>query len=252
MATRYQGGDGEIDLEVVNNNHSYPNAQHGKLTTLVQWNQMDPPDDFERNRNNVIESFQNNRNPFIDNPEWIDLIWGDGTLNPISIDNISLETEIVVSNTPLQISAEIVSSSGNVSEAKILWGSTYNDLVNEVPMSDMGNYFIGEMPGQPEGATIFYRIYADDGTNQKSSVVYNFYVPKIFTGELVSIYDIQGQQEDSPYSGQVVSTTGVVTGNFGTSYFIQNGTGLWNGLFIYESGRNPSIGDSVIVTGEIS
>ncbi|MBT3173789.1 MAG: T9SS type A sorting domain-containing protein [Lentimicrobiaceae bacterium] len=252
MATRYEGGDGEIDLEVVNNNHSYPNAQHGKLTTLVQWNQMDPPDDFERNRNNVIESFQNNRNPFIDNPEWIDLIWGDGTLNPISIDNISLETEIVVSNTPLQISAEIVSSSGNVSEAKILWGSTYNDLVNEVPMSDMGNYFIGEMPGQPEGATIFYRIYADDGTNQKSSVVYNFYVPKIFTGELVSIYDIQGQQEDSPYSGQVVSTTGVVTGNFGTSYFIQNGTGLWNGLFIYESGRNPSIGDSVIVTGEIS
>ena len=77
------------------------------------------------------------------------------------------------------------------------------------------------MPGQPEGATIFYRIYADDGTNQKSSVVYNFYVPKIFTGELVSIYDIQGQQEDSPYSGQVVSTTGIVTGNFGTSYFIQ-------------------------------
>ena len=28
-------------------------------------------------------------------------------------------------------------------------------------------------------------------------------------------------------------------------------TGGWNGLFIYESGRNPSIGDSVIITGEI-
>jgi hypothetical protein len=49
-----------------------------------------------------------------------------------------------------------------------------------------------------------------------------------------------------------VSTTGIVTANFGSSYFIQDGTGGWNGLFIYESGRNPSIGDSIILTGKIS
>ena len=38
---------------------------------------MDPVDDFERNRNDVIYSYQGNRNPFIDHPELVDYIWGD-------------------------------------------------------------------------------------------------------------------------------------------------------------------------------
>jgi hypothetical protein len=36
---------------------------------------MDPPDAFEKHRNDVIESIQGNRNPFIDHPEWADSIW---------------------------------------------------------------------------------------------------------------------------------------------------------------------------------
>ncbi|MCF5932996.1 endonuclease, partial [Xanthomonas perforans] len=38
--------------------------------TLLAWHQADPPDDAERARNEVIFSFQGNRNPFVDHPEW--------------------------------------------------------------------------------------------------------------------------------------------------------------------------------------
>ncbi|WP_298954293.1 endonuclease [uncultured Nonlabens sp.] len=48
----------------------------GDLTTLIEWHRNDPPDDFEMNRNNVIFTWQNNRNPFIDNPELVELIYG--------------------------------------------------------------------------------------------------------------------------------------------------------------------------------
>lgn len=48
----------------------------GDLETLLEWNEMDPVDDFERNRNEVIYSHQGNRNPFIDNSDYADLIWG--------------------------------------------------------------------------------------------------------------------------------------------------------------------------------
>ena len=42
----------------------------GLLSTLLAWHQADPPDAGERERNEVIYSFQGNRNPFIDHPEW--------------------------------------------------------------------------------------------------------------------------------------------------------------------------------------
>jgi len=65
-------------LELVN---SVPNVhQMGKLDTLLQWHLFDPVDDFERNRNAIIFSHQNNRNPFIDHPEFVEMIWGAITL----------------------------------------------------------------------------------------------------------------------------------------------------------------------------
>jgi len=71
IALRYTG------LEVVN---GFPEAGLGKLgdlKTLLQWHREDPPDDFEMHRNNVIYTWQYNRNPFIDYPELVEYIWGD-------------------------------------------------------------------------------------------------------------------------------------------------------------------------------
>ncbi|MFZ7946324.1 chitobiase/beta-hexosaminidase C-terminal domain-containing protein [Neobacillus sp. 19] len=74
MAVRYEGG-GEIDLELADKVNTYPTPFHGKQSVLLQWSKMDPPDAFEKHRNDVIQSIQGNRNPFIDHPEWADSIW---------------------------------------------------------------------------------------------------------------------------------------------------------------------------------
>jgi endonuclease I len=76
MAVRYDGGDGFADLEMNNSvgNGSKPNI--GKLSVLLQWHAQDPPDAFEKRRNQVIfDNYQRNRNPFIDHPEWAGQIW---------------------------------------------------------------------------------------------------------------------------------------------------------------------------------
>lgn len=71
MAVRYNG------LNLVNGN---PDdgivGQMGDLATLLSWNVSDPADDFEMNRNNYIQTWQQNRNPFIDYPSLADYIWG--------------------------------------------------------------------------------------------------------------------------------------------------------------------------------
>lgn len=80
MAVRYEGEGVEPDLELVN---AYPKKKrrsrtpfYGKLNALLVWHGQDPPDDFERQRHELIFKYQNNRNPFIDYPEYAWLIWG--------------------------------------------------------------------------------------------------------------------------------------------------------------------------------
>ncbi len=52
-------------------------GKYGILEDLLEWNRLDPVDEFEIHRNNLIyNNFQKNRNPFVDFPEWADLIWG--------------------------------------------------------------------------------------------------------------------------------------------------------------------------------
>ncbi len=46
------------------------------VETLKEWHKLDPVDDTEMLRNNRVEaSVQKNRNPFVDHPEWVDLIF---------------------------------------------------------------------------------------------------------------------------------------------------------------------------------
>lgn len=74
MATRYEPGD-SVDLELNEKLNNGKNPYHGKLSVLLQWHLEDPVDEVERKRNNVIQQWQGNRNPFIDHPEWVNLIW---------------------------------------------------------------------------------------------------------------------------------------------------------------------------------
>ncbi|WP_086664035.1 endonuclease [Lentzea kentuckyensis] len=76
MAVRYEGTDGFPNLELNNSVNNGTAPYMGKLSVLKQWSQDDPPSDFEKKRNDLIDSnYQHNRNPFIDHPEWVAAIW---------------------------------------------------------------------------------------------------------------------------------------------------------------------------------
>jgi endonuclease I len=47
----------------------------GNLCTLIKWHSEDPVDENEKERNEAIFQIQKNRNPFIDHPEYVDMIW---------------------------------------------------------------------------------------------------------------------------------------------------------------------------------
>lgn len=91
LDVRYEGGvhngtgRAEIDLRLTDNRALMSGSNTGQneavgymglVSTLLQWHLDDPVDAFERRRNDVVFSHQQNRNPFIDHPEWIAILWG--------------------------------------------------------------------------------------------------------------------------------------------------------------------------------
>jgi endonuclease I len=70
MAVRYEGDDAFNNLELSTVSGSAV-PKIGDVDILLQWNAEDPVSTFEMRRNDrIYETWQGNRNPFIDHPEW--------------------------------------------------------------------------------------------------------------------------------------------------------------------------------------
>jgi endonuclease I len=85
MATRYEDvistwHSNDPNAEAILQPNTYPVFETWFINLLLKWNTSDPVSQKEIDRNNVIyTSFQHNRNPFIDHPEYASLIWGTNT-----------------------------------------------------------------------------------------------------------------------------------------------------------------------------
>jgi len=86
MDVRYAGGTHSItnssepdliltdDRSLMNQSNTGDNeavGYMGLLSVLLQWHREDPVDSFETRHHETVASFQGNRNPFIDHPEWV-------------------------------------------------------------------------------------------------------------------------------------------------------------------------------------
>jgi len=84
MDIRYEGDlEGEPDLRLVEWGVTTGCNCIGRLSVLRRWHEMDPVDERERLRNERAFSIQHNRNPFIDNPDWVEDIYGVEDEEPI-------------------------------------------------------------------------------------------------------------------------------------------------------------------------
>ncbi|SHL70434.1 Por secretion system C-terminal sorting domain-containing protein [Chryseobacterium contaminans] len=90
FAVRYEGKFGSFNTAYTTSNSITPATDQCPLDgteeraielpyieMLKQWNAADPVSQREIDRNNAIYSIQNNRNPFIDHPEWVNMIWSE-------------------------------------------------------------------------------------------------------------------------------------------------------------------------------
>ena len=90
MDVRYEGGqhgatahpepdlmltEDEALIEASRTGANEATGYMGMQSVLLEWHRQDPVTDLERRRNDVVFGFQGNRNPFVDHPEWVDVLF---------------------------------------------------------------------------------------------------------------------------------------------------------------------------------
>lgn len=132
MDVRYEGGahpytgTTETNLQLTDTLSQIQTNQPymGLRSVLLAWHAADPPDDAERRRNDVVESFQGNRNPFVDHPEWVSCVFqgtGCQTVTGPPVATTNAATVIATTGGTLNGS---VNPSGLATTASFEWGLT--------------------------------------------------------------------------------------------------------------------------------
>lgn len=132
MATRYENYMVAWETNNTSGNcamsgNTYPSYENWMIDVLLQWHANDPVSQVEMDRNDAVYAIQGNRNAFIDNPNWTNLVWGD-------------ENGIICSLVPLPI--ELLSFNAKLRNGKVLldWvtGSEVNNDFFSVERSKYG------------------------------------------------------------------------------------------------------------------
>ena len=185
---------------------------------FTAWNELDPPDDWERSVNTALYGIQGNTNPFIDHPEYANTLWGNvsgattytgsgGTTPSVGITSISKTTASLTVGGNTTISA--TSSNGGT----ISWSSS-DTSVATVSSTTAASGSDVTITAQSEGsATITASIIIDSTTYSKSCSV---------------TVSSSGGQSSGDYT-LITSTSSLSTGDY-VVVKTESGTGVtgWN------------------------
>ncbi len=82
------------------------------IDLMLAWHNQDPVSQKEIDRNNAVYTFQNNRNPYIDHPEYVNQIWRSGV------------TDTEIPTTPVITSASNITNTS----ATVIWSASVDNI----------------------------------------------------------------------------------------------------------------------------
>ncbi len=199
-----------------------------------------------------------------------DFDFGFSSNRPPLISEVSYAPDRPTGVDPVTVTALISDDNNELSEALVFYRFGDAGDFAAVTMHDDGEHgdgaafdgrWGGVLPAGPERAQAHYYISARDADGARGlspenapTETYSYFIRSIN----LSIFDIQFVDSptggDSPFNGQIVTVTGIVTGsNFdGGSFFMSDpGGGPWSGVLVFNPPATPAEGDCVRVTARV-
>lgn len=249
METRY-GSNTKYNLKLVNSqttSASDLNGRFGNLETLIKWHYEDPVSKEEIYRNNVIfDNYQHNRNPYIDHPEYVDIVFP----------NKYADTPV----TPSDEYKIILDANGGTFASSVVTSYTVKNGESQtitLPTKDLvtAPNGVGNLKNFTDG-TNTYEAGETVTISSKTTIKAIYDIPSSLTvKQALDICASAGEAGTSisyTVRGTVKTVTDISTQYKNTTFVITDGT---NDLTIFRADLNssyePKVGDVVEATGPL-
>ncbi|NOX17013.1 MAG: hypothetical protein GXO87_01875, partial [Chlorobi bacterium] len=229
------------------------------VNLLISWHFADPPDDYDIARNDYVQSIQQNRNPFVDHPEYVNYIdfntLSAGTAAPV-ITNISRSPAVPYENINAVILCDVTETGKAITSVQLDY-TINGGPINTVAMSlTTGNTYMGDIPESAynDGDFVEYYIHAvSDAGGEANSATFSFFAG---VTPMTTLHDVNGLGELT-FSGVYARAEGdatVADGAFSSNslqVYFQDGEA---GLNIYKGGSPATfqLGRVYEVTGQLA
>lgn len=151
---------------------AWPSVEPAYLQLMINWHNADPVSQKEIDRNNAGFSFQGNRNPFVDHPEYVALVWPASCASlPINLisftgrysrDQVLLDWKV----------SDAIGFSHFVLERSVDGGRTYSTVANIAWSSASNQYAYTDNASALQGDVLYRLKLVDlDGSHTYSKVV---------------------------------------------------------------------------------
>lgn len=177
FVTRYQdnmttftgGGFGTQAFD----NSTFPSVDVPYLQMMIKWHKQDPVSQKERDRNNAAYTFQGNRNPYIDRPEFVEQVWnntcaGLGSL-PVTLE--WFKGQLKGTTVQLQWQSNNEANFSRYEIQRSVNGTDYQ-TIGSVNGNNLRSYSYNDDASKLGGRRLYYRLKMidKDGSSKLSSV----------------------------------------------------------------------------------
>lgn len=181
--TRYQdnipGWSSNTIANQAFDNSTFPSATIPYLKLMLKWHHLDPVSQKEIDRNNGAYSFQGNRNPYIDHPEYVDMVWNSTCpgLSALPVDMIFFSGKL--QGNEVQLNWEVATEINlDRYEVERSFNGTSYTKIGAVKAENKSDYSFTDNIGLLSGRRVYYRLKKTDKDGRFSySAVFTLHIP---------------------------------------------------------------------------
>jgi endonuclease I len=211
MATRYENlianwATNNSEVGAILDGTAYPAYKQWYVTLLLKWHQQDPVSQKEIDRNNVVySSYQHNRNPFIDHPEYAQLIWESSTSIAFT------STPVTSATVGVTYTYNVKATGGN--GTPLIISATQKPAWLTLTSTGNGTATLSGTPDHSNIGNSQVSLIATDGTNQGTQ---SFTINISAAGNSKPLISSVNITPSSPVTRQAITISANITDNDGS------------------------------------